>query len=972
MHHRARARYATVRRIVVACVAVGGLVATPANAQSLPRPERAWESIATAHFDIHFPREMRNWAEPVAQRMESVAAAVNALVGNAPAARVTVVVEDPSNVANGFALPFLEGPVVFFWPTPPSPGLTFGDNRGWGEMLAVHEYGHIAHLTIPTRNPFESFVWRFLPTRIGPVARRSPAWVVEGYATWIEGRLTGSGRPASAGRAAVLRTWALDGKLPTYEQVNNTGPFLSGSMRYLVGSAFIEWLVEQKGDSSLPQLWRRMSARQGRSFGEAFRGVFGAYPDELYGRFAVHVMAQSLDVARQLGNLGIHAGDLVQHYRWAVGGPAVSRDGKLVALSIGARGKPSRIEVWQADPAPDSAVAHRRALLLARDSLDVPAIDSFPPARHPIATLRATLGRSPESPRFFADGKRLLVVRDVPTGDGAVRPDLFVWNYATGRMSRITSGAAIRSADPSPDGRSAVGIQCLNGVCSVVVVDVSNGAVRTLVSGSPDVVWNRPRVSPDGRSVAASVQREGRWAIAIISMDSGTVHPIAPADGADRHSPVFTPDGRGLIVISERGGIPNIELLSVDGGAPRTLTRLTGAALAPEVSPADGRVYFLTVHARGYDLRRLSIDPVSDYAPAVLDARHAPVVPPAAEDRPTFASGSVNGPFAYGVGPRRWRILPGVIADADGATATLNATNTDPIGRLGVVAVGGIGTERAWRGASMAATFRGLDVHLSGSAWSTQRLASSNAAWLDSADSVDAASTGAGVAVSYARDNAYWGIRLSAGGAASRIDGGRPDGAKRQLVLGDVAVRLTRALGTTTLNLTAAQSLGGGRTAGSAWTSGMTQATATWMLPGVSVRIGGLSGHVTPPAAPTDGRSFERFLVGGSSSPFADAPYATSQIPLPGVPIGYASGQRVALIRATLAGQVVEPTMTWLSAGDVRSAWTRIASIERELSVPSLGYASLPAVRARAGLSYALDVPYEHRVRAFLSVLYRP
>ena len=35
-------------------------------------------------------------------------------------------------------------------------------------------------------------------------------------------------------------------------------------MRYLVGSAFLEWLVERKGDESLPHLWRRMSARVDR------------------------------------------------------------------------------------------------------------------------------------------------------------------------------------------------------------------------------------------------------------------------------------------------------------------------------------------------------------------------------------------------------------------------------------------------------------------------------------------------------------------------------------------------------------------------------------------------------------------------------------------------------------------------------------------------------------------------------------
>ena len=77
------------------------------SAQYLTRPERNWRTIATAHFDVVYPSDMAAWSEPVAARMESVAAAVNTLVGNAPRGRVTVIVEDPSNVANGFAIPFL-------------------------------------------------------------------------------------------------------------------------------------------------------------------------------------------------------------------------------------------------------------------------------------------------------------------------------------------------------------------------------------------------------------------------------------------------------------------------------------------------------------------------------------------------------------------------------------------------------------------------------------------------------------------------------------------------------------------------------------------------------------------------------------------------------------------------------------------------------------------------------------------------
>src|SRR4030095_245992 len=94
----------------------------------------------------------------------------------------------------------------------------------------------------PTRNPRERRFRRLLPLRIGPLASRTPRWAVEGYATYVEGRLTGSGRPHGAARAAYLRQWALEGKLPTYAQLSSGGDFAAGSMAYLARSAFPAWV----------------------------------------------------------------------------------------------------------------------------------------------------------------------------------------------------------------------------------------------------------------------------------------------------------------------------------------------------------------------------------------------------------------------------------------------------------------------------------------------------------------------------------------------------------------------------------------------------------------------------------------------------------------------------------------------------------------------------------------------------------
>ncbi|HVZ77490.1 MAG TPA: hypothetical protein VG818_05880, partial [Gemmatimonadaceae bacterium] len=237
------------------------LAAPRARAQDLARPWLDWRTIETRRFSFYYAPGLEAWTRAVASRMEAVDSAVAALVGFAPGARVRVVVDNPFSVSNGSALPFIDAPVLTFWAAPPSPREEIGNWRSWGEMLAVHEFAHLAHLARPSRNPLQRMLWEWAPADVGPLVLNAPRWAIEGYATFVEGRITGTGRPNHAWRAAVLRQWALEGQLPTYDQLDAWSAFDGGSFAYLAGSAYLEWLAQRGGDSSLVHVWRRATAR---------------------------------------------------------------------------------------------------------------------------------------------------------------------------------------------------------------------------------------------------------------------------------------------------------------------------------------------------------------------------------------------------------------------------------------------------------------------------------------------------------------------------------------------------------------------------------------------------------------------------------------------------------------------------------------------------------------------------------------
>src|SRR5688500_18840029 len=344
---------------------------TAAHAQDPVRPWLGWRTLTTPNYRFHYLPEFEQWTRDIAQRVESVDSVVSALVGYAVPKPVQVVVDDPFQASNGYAVPYLDRAVTVWWATPPDPRNDIGNFRVWSDMLAVHEITHLAHLTRPSRNPWRRVLSSLL--NLGPIAMQSPRWLLEGYATVIEGRVTGTGRPNNVWRPALLRQWAIEGRLPTYGQLSGWDDFNGGEFVYLGGSAFLEWLTRREGDSSLVHVWRRLTARRVREFDASFAGVYGDAPALLYGRHVAELTRDAMAARAELVRAGLQEGELIQRLAWATGDPAVSPNGERVAIVLRERDRPSRVVIWKTTPEPeDTAQVRRRLSALARDPSDVP------------------------------------------------------------------------------------------------------------------------------------------------------------------------------------------------------------------------------------------------------------------------------------------------------------------------------------------------------------------------------------------------------------------------------------------------------------------------------------------------------------------------------------------------------------------------------------------------------------------------
>lgn len=969
------------RRFASALATAAVLLGVPVlrAAAQMPRPWLDWRTVRTAHFILHYPEHYRAWSLALAARIEGVRSQVQSVVGFAPDKLVHIVIDDPVNDANGTAFTTLDAPTIVLWPTAPDPREEIGNYRVWGELLATHEFAHVAHLNRPSRNWLQRFIWSLSPVPLGPIALNSPRWVIEGYATYVEGRVTGTGRPNHAWRAAVLRQFALEGRLPGYGQLSATGGWETGSFAYLAGSAFLEWLSRREGDSSVTALWRRMTARTDRSFDDAFAGVYGGSPAQLYGRFVAEVTADALAFERSMSRDALVAGTLEQRLLRNTGDPAISPDGRFVALLVRHLDKPSEVVVWKTVGDPDTLAARRREVQLRRDPEDVPDRSFYPPPRRDVITLVTDDGAPYESPRWMPDNKHILLSRRMPMHDGTIRPDLFTWSAEVGTITRVTRGAALRDADPSPDGTWAAAVRCDHGWCDLVRVDLGSGDVRVLRAGSPTRNYYRPRVSRRTGEIAVAEQSGDRWRIARVSPTTGDLRYADPDDGITRYDATFDSDGRTIIATSETSGIANLERLDPLDGTPTRLTSVTGAAVASDVAP-DGTLWFLSFTASGYDLRSLRPDSASiaramnGTAPArlALVDSLSPVLPPRivgpandASKRP--AVGAVGDEEDYGTGPSRYRWLPGLTTGFGGSTTTLALLRSDPVGRLGLALRGSIGAGALPTGLSAELRSRFDPTIVSAHVW-TSHEAPSGIMQDAFTDGLDLRRIGGAVQLEQ--------LSVMDGGELRRSVAVVEDW-QNPSAFGSVV----RSAAIATVNLVRRQRdddtryeehidlLGeAGSTEGGAYfrhRSSFLFGTSAGPRPLTTFRVsyGTVGG--------SDGALRERFAVGGMASSLMESSFDARRVDAPAYPLGSATATSFSAFHFAVPLPPVELFYAGVSTDLFKTPLRSYGAEIREHvgAVPALG---TPELDVLAGFARAIDDPVKGEWRYYLTVALRP
>jgi hypothetical protein len=960
------------RRGVIALLLL--VLASSAAAQ---RPSADWRTIETAHFRVHYPARFDAWTRHLAESIEGIHARVTEFVGYVPARSIDVVVADPAGDWNGMAIPYLDRPEIILWTSPPSAESGGGDFGDWMELLTTHEMAHIVHLARP-RNRSLGVLARLSPAPFGPLALESPRWLIEGYATLVEGALTGSGRPGSSFRAMVLRQFAIEGKLPSYGALNSTGGWLEGSMAYLVGSAYLEWLSEREGKESLPRLWRRMASRRGGSFQTAFRAVFRKSPRDLYDRFRAEITVAALSEEKRLKAAGLAEGEPWQRLEGGTLSPQISPDGLRLLVRRDPRRGESFLAIWELAETDAERRAEeerrRRIEQLLRDPNEVADRVEAPAPREPRWKLSRANGFSAADPRWMPDGKSVLFARRAPDADRVLRWDLYRWQPERDAVERVTSMRDVADADPALDGGWAVAVRGRFGATELVRVDLANGETRKIPAslGSDEAwpVWSHPRVSPDGRRIAALLHRDGRWRLVTLPVDGGEVHELR-LPGAPAAPPAWSADGSRLWVTTDASGIWNLAAIDAGGTGFEERTRVTGGAFSPAPTPDGTAVFFLELTAKGVNLRRL---PLSAPAPAPLErpAVTSLLLPREAREPSPPLPAAISPARSYRVwDSQAIRPLVNFSVGPDGNAVQLGVEGADVVDRLHWLAAGSIGDAAGPRGGTVAAAYRGLPVVVSLQLFSA--LEKPGRQSLVRRSELDERRSGGYLGLSWGRPFFGGRVHVEAGGGATRVrafaDGEDFD---RYLGSGRAKLALRRTRGRSGFGVDLDMTGSFGNTAGASWRQFAGGARLTGIVSfaslSASARLGDTGGSPT---------RFDLFSIGGASSAILPPGLDRNRIESPALPAAVQLGDRFEAYRAELLLEAVPLVLyaEWLrawSGGQIRPDLVRVAGAE--LRLERLIPIELPRpLEFHLGIARLEgDTPRIRATRFHASLVYRP
>ena len=537
-------------------------------------PSARWLTLETPHFELHFYPEERAFAERSALVAERAYRLVTRYLNWEPSGRVSLLLLDHTDSANGRASSVPYNFIEAFG-APPDGMDELSDFDDYVKLLITHEFTHVAHL-----DTILSWCPRLVDSLLGKIYAPNlsqPTFFIEGLAVLMESRHTTAGRLRSNFYDMHLRVPFLEGRVLGPDAVSVAyGPLVypGGSVPYLYGAQILRYVEDRYGPEKVREISHRyanecIAGGINRIAMHAVGRPYTGFGDDLWSdwsRSASHRYALQKEEAERRGlTTARRLTTDAPSPRGTLPRPVFSRDGTLIYQRENNEQRPAYVRL-------DLATGARESLAPA-------------------------YGGGPASPT--PDGRGLVFQRlnFIPLGwriaGGAHTSwtDLYHVELASGSVRPLTRGVRAHEPDVSPDGTQVACVVGGEKQRQLAVVPIHGGAPRLLAPDAPGFAYT-PAFSPDGRQIAYSRWKPGGYRdIHIYDLAAGTDRALT-VDRAMDVDPRFTPDGRYLLWSSDRTGIYDVYAYELATAQLYQVTNVLSGAFQPTVSIDGSQLVF--------------------------------------------------------------------------------------------------------------------------------------------------------------------------------------------------------------------------------------------------------------------------------------------------------------------------------------------------------------------------------------------
>lgn len=580
------------RALQVLALALTALSPELARAAGSYDPEVVYRSVTSPNFYVVHPEGYEHIALRSAAIAESLLPGLVERFGYRPSGRITIVVNDQNDFANGTATVF-PNKIITIYVTAPTEVSGLEDYEDWLYMVIDHELAHIIHLDMVFGLPV---IGRFIFGKYVALNQYTPAWISEGLAVHEETYSSASGRGRSAYADMVIRVAALEDRFPSIDQGYRAYAFWPfANVAYFVGGRFQSWLAHRFGEDALMR-YHRIYAETPFPY-LTWWASFMAFDDTfeaLWLTFEQEMKEDAQLVARlvRTSSLAETIPDRLTRYGGDLLGPKISKDGRHVFFSTNSPKDGPRIRRIDLDGGNDTVLLN----------------DTFSKALAFTPDGRAFYFQQTEiNQRFYFHNS--LLRYDLETEETRLV------KLAPGfEAEYLAPSGSLRARDPdvSPRGDELVFVQTPYAANRLVLARVEPDGVtihpRVIVPAEPDVQLSNPRFSPDGQRIAVSRFGGGRRDVVVYDREGALLETVT-RDRAQDVDPTWSPDGRWLVFASDRTGIYNLYAFELDTGRLLQLTNLVSGAYQPSISPDGRTLVFRGYSADGFDVYRVPFAP---------------------------------------------------------------------------------------------------------------------------------------------------------------------------------------------------------------------------------------------------------------------------------------------------------------------------------------------------------------------------